>query len=323
MLRAAVIGLGNIGIGFDLPTWPDPNTAMSHSKAFLLHGLFTLECGIDISSERRKAFSKYTRRPAYADIGSLKGRDIDIVSVCVPTDSHAQVIKRLVSQMRPKCILCEKPITDNLRDYKEVVDVCRKNGVRLAVNYPRRWDIAAVKLKRMFLKGYFGSIRSVHCWYTKGLLNSASHAVDLVHYWFGNEKSVAVTACREGVKKDDPDVSFISHYNEFEAMFQGGFSDYNLFEIGIIAQKGRIVYHDSGQTVGYYPRSARPLYRNFYYLEKEFHEIRNDLKRYQYNVMSGLGRSLTDDAGIASDEKTAGDTLKTCLEVRRLCRNWL
>jgi len=319
MFDAVVIGLGNIGMGYDLESW-NKDTVLTHTKAYLKHNSFNLVCGIDNLKKKRKIFIKYTGKPAYKGISSIKNKNIDIVSVCVPTEQHLAVIEQIVNFLRPKCILCEKPIADNRSDYLRILDLCDKNNIRLAVNYIRRWNLAVSKLRELFKKGFFGRIETIHCYYTKGLFNNASHSIDLLQYWFGKQRNVKVISCKKSVKKGDLDVSFVLYYEDFEAVFQcGNANDYRIFEIDILSEEGRIQYKD--EKVRFYKRIKDNMYKNCNRLDNKFCDIKNDMEKYQYNVINGIYEVLKYGKRINSDGNSAGDTLITCLEVKKLCKN--
>jgi len=321
-LSAAVIGLGKIGIGYDLTSWADRDVVLTHAKAYLMHKRYDLKFGIDTDKERRDVFSKYTGKPAYNYLKETGMKNIDIVSVCVPTGHHLNVIKEIVKNLRVKYILCEKPIADNESDYREIVAICRRNNIKLVVNYMRRWDPAVFKIKQMLQRKYFGEIRAVHCYYTKGLFNNASHSIDLLHYWFSGEYKIKVINAKKSVTKNDIDASFVMYYKGFEAVFQCGYeNDYSMFEIDILTEKGRVRYDDFGEKVGFYKITPDRIFDNYNRIDDSFYEIKDDMGRYQYHVMQGIYNSMCGKTGILSNGVSSGKTLGTCLEVKKLCKN--
>jgi len=321
-LKAAVVGLGNIGIMYDLPLWNDKNRILTHTKAYLTHKGFELKFGIDEDKTKRDIFSRYAGKPAYKDLTELESGNMDIVSICVPTELHLKAIKDVTVRIRTKYILCEKPIADNMGDYREIISICEKRNIGLAVNYVRRWDSAVIKLRQMLRKKYFGRIRAVHCYYTKGLLNNASHFIDLLHYWFSEEDRVSIINVKKSMLERDVDVSFVMHYKDFEAVFQcGDGSDYGLFEVDIIAEKGRIKYNNSGSSVGFYKKITDKMFRDNKMIGDTFYEIKNNMNCYQYYVMDGIYDSIRHRKKLLSDGVSADKTMKTCFEVKRLCKN--
>jgi len=72
-------------------------------------------------------------------------RDVDVVAICTPTDTHLEFISRAATQGRD--IVCEKPLARNYKDALAAIDVCDAAGVRLLVGHVVRFfpDYAAAR----------------------------------------------------------------------------------------------------------------------------------------------------------------------------------
>lgn len=82
--------------------------------------------------------------------------DIDIVDICTPGDSHAEIA--IAAAEAGKAILCEKPLANDLADAQRMLAAVRKAGVvhMLCHNYRR---VPAVALaKRLIDEGQLGEI---------------------------------------------------------------------------------------------------------------------------------------------------------------------
>ena len=65
--KCLVIGLGQIGMGYDLDC--DPNTSVySHARAISLHPDFELVGAVDLSQLLRSTFEEHYIRPAFDNI---------------------------------------------------------------------------------------------------------------------------------------------------------------------------------------------------------------------------------------------------------------
>ncbi len=73
----------------------------------------------------------------------LKRDDIDLVSVCVPNFLHHDVV--IAAARAEKHVICEKPLATTIEDAKEMVEVCRKEGVKLF--YGEDWCFAPALMK--------------------------------------------------------------------------------------------------------------------------------------------------------------------------------
>ena len=68
----------------------------------------------------------------------LKDPAIDLISVCVPNFLHHDVA--IAAAKAGKHVMCEKPLAITIADAKEVVEVCKKEGVKLF--YGEDWCFA-------------------------------------------------------------------------------------------------------------------------------------------------------------------------------------
>ncbi len=70
-----------------------------------------------------------------------------------------------------KHILCEKPLTRDLREARKAAAVCRKRGVLLQDGYMMKFHGAHMKIKELIDKGRLGRIvylrAQLSCWYPK------------------------------------------------------------------------------------------------------------------------------------------------------------
>ena len=85
--------------------------------------------------------------------------DIDCVFVSsVNSHHHQQVIKAAEAG---KNILCEKPLAMTSKQAEEMVEVCKKNNVLLAVNYLHRLHPQVIKAKELIKSQKIGKLVSV------------------------------------------------------------------------------------------------------------------------------------------------------------------
>ncbi|MCC2686803.1 MAG: oxidoreductase [Paenibacillaceae bacterium] len=93
--------------------------------------------------------------PAYASIEALLDDPcVDIVDIAVPPHAQLELIRE--AARRGKHILAQKPIAQDLSQAREIVDICRKAGVKLAVNQNGRYDPAIRAAKSFLDQGYLG-----------------------------------------------------------------------------------------------------------------------------------------------------------------------
>jgi len=113
--KAVVIGLGQIGMGYDLKH--DPSFyVLSHSRAFQKHPSYELISGCDPDVKKKKIFETEYECTAYSKVEDvLINHNPDIIAVAVPTDQHHCTIEKIFNNSKPRAILCEKPLSFDLK----------------------------------------------------------------------------------------------------------------------------------------------------------------------------------------------------------------
>ena len=80
--------------------------------------------------------------------------DIDVVLVCTPPDSHAEI--SIAAMERGKDVLCEKPLTRTVEEAENLVAVAIKSGRILKCGFNHRHHPAIWQAKQVFDKGELG-----------------------------------------------------------------------------------------------------------------------------------------------------------------------
>ncbi len=84
---------------------------------------------------------------------------IDAVVICSPTDSHVDYI--IECARAGKHILCEKPISLDVKKTKEALSIVEKAGVALQIGFQRRFDTNAQTIHRAVASGEIGTVHMV------------------------------------------------------------------------------------------------------------------------------------------------------------------
>ena len=101
--------------------------------------------------------SKWHIADHYKDYNEMfKRDDIDLISVCVPNFLHHDVAIAAANAGKP--VVVEKPLSTTPEDAREVVEVCKKNGVQLM--YAEDWCFspALIRAEEIINEGAIGKV---------------------------------------------------------------------------------------------------------------------------------------------------------------------
>ena len=141
----------------------------------------------------------------------LNKDDIDVVSVCLPNYLHAPVTIDFLNA--GKDVLCEKPISTNVKDALAMQAAAEKNNRILNIGVVNRFNTYVNELRKLVEAGEFGEMYHIYCafrqqrsipgmggWFTTkamsgggSLIDWGVHYLDLILYIMGmpNVKTVS------------------------------------------------------------------------------------------------------------------------------------
>ena len=199
-LKVGIIGCGFIANGKHLP-----------SMARLEDVEVVAFC--DLIIERAQASAKKYGTPEalvcldYQDV--LARPDIDVVHVCTPNNSHAEIT---VAALRAgKHVMCEKPMAKTAAEARAMLEASRATDKKLTIGYQNRFREDSLFMKSLCESGDLGEIyfakafatrrRGVPTWGVfmdkekQGggpLIDLATHALDLTLWMMQNYEPVSV-----------------------------------------------------------------------------------------------------------------------------------
>lgn len=165
-----IVGLGGQGLGADLPGSGNEHKIISFTKAFSLHEGFEIIEACDPDEEKRNLAEKYYGIKTYTKLRECK-EQFDVAVVATPDNYHYSILMQL-AERKPKLVICEKPICEDLKQAKTIVELYKSKGITLMINYTRRFLPYYDYLKQC------GKPIYATCMYNRGLLHTGSHAVD-------------------------------------------------------------------------------------------------------------------------------------------------
>lgn len=208
MTRVAVLGLGNAGFDLHLPA---------------LAGLpeVTVVGACDLDADRRARAAERWHVPVLDDVDRLLESTPDVVIICTPPESHADLCLRFLGA--GVHVICEKPFVTSLADAERIIDAARVAGRQVALNHEfREMSITRAILERIG-RPDVGELVFAQVWQNmdlppwnepgwrgkllKGVLFEAGiHLVDYAMALFA-ERPLVVSASMStgGVRDDDTD----------------------------------------------------------------------------------------------------------------------
>lgn len=312
-----VVGLGQVGMDYDLSLSPD-GYVLTHCRAFQLHPQFELIGGVDSDPQRRQLFERHYGCPAYPDIDTAaKFKRPEIVAVSVPTVRHKDIVHSVLENVSPTAILCEKPLSYDIEDAREIVETCAARGCKLFVNYIRRSDPGVIEIKRRFDRGSIGSPVKGVVWYSKGLFNNGSHFFNLLQYWLGEVRGFQIVNSGRLWADLDPEpdfvVSFAGGIIHFLAAREEHFSHYT---VELVVPNGRLRYEQGGVRISWQPIMSDSFCADYTVLDPAEDIVPTGLDRIQWHVADQIAASLADSAAHICTGAEALQTLEHLTEIR-------
>jgi len=180
MYKALLAGCGNIGAMYD---WNNDHV-LTHAKAFFVSGLIETAY-FDINKEQAaKVSDRYKGRLIENIDKELDNTRFDIFSICTPTNFHFKLLGKALQNSVP-VIICEKPVSTELKELELLANLYANSGSKVLVNYIRRFQPAFQKLKDYIAALHETELlTNVSIRYQRGFINNCSHAFDLLQFLF-------------------------------------------------------------------------------------------------------------------------------------------
>lgn len=86
--------------------------------------------------------------------------DIDVVHICTPPILHYKLVKEALN--KGKHVICEKPLTLNPEEAKELMNLANSKSLVNGVNFNVRFHDACLKMKDTIQSEEFGNVNLIH-----------------------------------------------------------------------------------------------------------------------------------------------------------------
>lgn len=311
-LRAAIIGLGQIGNQFDDD--PKRTVVWTHAGAYLGVPQVELIAGADPDEQRLQQF--LARRGVTAGYKSyqemLQEQAIDLLSVCSPTSLHYEMVLEGV-RAGVKAIFCEKPIAETVEQAVEMVDACASAGIVLAVNHTRRWESIYVHAKRLLNLNLIGRLESIVGYYPGKVFTMGTHLFDLMRYFAGDVEWVS--GVQVGQDTPEPHIGGQIKFRSgaIGSVISGWDRTNHIIEVDCVGTRGRMRISGDGTQLEVFSFENSPRYSGYRELTNSPFE---DAGRVQdENRLIAAIQDLAWCIGTGSDPACTGEDGLAALEI--------
>ena len=196
--RLVLVGIGRMG--------------RNHFRVLIDNPKVELVAVIDPSTSRADVRAVIPDRiKTFTELDVLSSLEFDGIVVATPTQTHYEVVKKLLALKRP--ILVEKPICSTEAQGMELMRLAEAQGTPLLVGHVERHNPAIKKLREVVASGIVGT--PIHCSVTRVggypenvqegnnvLLDLAVHDLDVLQMIFGQfefQSSIVHSTVKEGI----------------------------------------------------------------------------------------------------------------------------
>lgn len=252
--KTALVGFGQIAAGYsDDPAQRRFFRHPSHAAALSAHPAFEWYAVVDPSeAARQRARDAWGITEVVADATLLSDpAAIDVAVLATAPDARLEALAAL-SGLR--AVLVEKPLGLTLDQAAQFLEHCRRRGLVVAVNMPRRYDAGCRALAGGELASRIGRTTAVFGTYGNGLRNNGTHLVDLIRMLLGPVERPEVIAgsrpFREGPLAGDVNIAFsLSLAGGVVAALQPlPFAAYREVSLDLWGERGRLQLVHEGLT---------------------------------------------------------------------------
>jgi predicted dehydrogenase len=138
----------------------------------------------DDNQRRGGYFAEQLGVHAFESVAALLAAKPDAVIVASENARHLMYVQQAAEAGAH--ILCEKPLATTVDDAKQIVQICRKQRVKLMTAFPMRFSSPAVEIKQMMGQGGLGRIYGINST-NQGMLpelHQAENLAFLERNWF-------------------------------------------------------------------------------------------------------------------------------------------
>jgi myo-inositol 2-dehydrogenase / D-chiro-inositol 1-dehydrogenase len=160
-------------------------------------------CDADAARARKIADATGAAHTASDPLAVINDASIDAVVIAAPDQFHAPLTLACIAAGKP--VLCEKPLSQDVKECLAVLQAEEKRGKHLVqVGFMRRFDPSYAEIKSLLTRGELGKALMFHCFHRNvspaydfraemAICNSAPHEFDVARWMLDSDyKSICV-----------------------------------------------------------------------------------------------------------------------------------
>lgn len=241
--RAAIVGLGNIALGYDGGLGKPP---LTHVSALCQNKKVQVVAACSPVASERDAFCSLTGGAIYSVLDEMLDTERpELVSICSPTALHFEHALACVQAGVPMIWLEKPPVLVN--DQGEILlKAVSIRGTKLMVGYQRRYAEPFVSLREMMKNHEKEKLFGITVNYSLKLYRNGCHGLDVVNFLLGNPDFVL-----EGVfgGPDCETPSFLLSAGSLPISFIGLATDFHCLDFILTFEQEQIIIANGGESV--------------------------------------------------------------------------
>jgi predicted dehydrogenase len=323
----SIVGLGRIAsLLEDDPLREKPAT---HAAAISSNPDCVLLSGCDSDPEKRKLFSeRWGCQNVFETIEELfEAGSPDILVIATPQDSHEYYALCAIDHGVP-LVICEKPLSENLREAKRIAHFAMRSDTVLMVNHERRYSKDYIGVKRIVEEGKYGKFLSLSARLCMGfsrtvremLFEDGTHLVDIIRFLTGAEFGINSVVGNP----DDSGGSLVAvgKSGVVRTVIEASCDrDHLVFEMTLGFERGRVVVGNG--VYEEYVSGKSPHYEGFRSLEKKIDTVCKDTGYFMGMLSDAV--AVLGDPSHARKPVSAGIggymAIKTIHDILKKCKN--
>jgi predicted dehydrogenase len=259
-----IIGAGKVVSGYDSPS---STICLTHIHAILnvMPGASLTIVDNDINALAQLEKKWAIEFQSYRSVHELPSNKVfDVALIACPTSFHFRILMDILTRELSRLIICEKPCTSSLPEIEQVISLSSLKSIPVYVNYQRRLEKTWQKVACGYSNKDFGRFQVGNVLYSKGLINYASHALNILEFILGPLSFHSVYGRLFDYSEYDLTYNFAikvkGEPNSLITFLGCNNNCFTIFEIDLLFEKARIRYDDFSRQIAFYVIEDDPHY---------------------------------------------------------------